>query len=74
MYNYLKNNNNIDEIYRNIAKEKQTKYIELTSHFKSLEKKNAYFFTFDGHPNENGYQEIAKFIGYYLIENKIIER
>jgi lysophospholipase L1-like esterase len=70
--NYFMENNKIDSIYQSIAHENNLPYIELTRHFIDLEDKNKYFFKYDGHPNEIGYNEIAKYIGDQLIENKII--
>jgi len=64
---YFENNNGIDEIYQSIAKNNGLSYIELTKHFKDLKDKSNYFFKYDGHPNEKGYEEIAKYIGKELM-------
>ena len=69
---YFMNNNNIDIIYRSIADTNNLPYIELTNHFIRLKDKSGYFFKYDGHPNENGYNEIAQYIGNQLIEMDIL--
>lgn len=66
---YYITHNNIDSIYRSIAEANNLHYIEMTNHFIELKNKTDYFFKYDGHPNENGYDEIAKFICNKLIEN-----
>ncbi len=72
---YFEKNNNIDPIYRSIANANNLPYIELTDHFISLQNKSEYLFKYDGHPNEKGYQEIAKYIGKQLIEkNHMIKK
>ena len=65
---YFETNNNIDPIYRSIADANKLPYIELTDHFIGLQNKSEYFFRYDGHPNEKGYEEIAKHIGKQLVE------
>lgn len=67
---YFKINNKVDSIYHSIADTNNLPYIELTDHFIGLQNKSAYFFKYDGHPNEKGYEEIAKYIGNQLIEKK----
>lgn len=67
---YFKNNNNIDSIYQSVADENNLPYIEMTDHFIGLENKSDYLFKYDGHPNEKGYDEMAKYIGKQLIEEK----
>ena len=69
---YFETNNNIDPIYRSIANTNNLSYIELTDHFIGLQNKSEYLFKYDGHPNEKGYEEIAKYIGKQLIENNHI--
>lgn len=69
---YYESNNNIDPIYRSIAHKNNLPYIELTDHFIGLQNKSEYLFKYDGHPNENGYEEIANYIGKQLIENKYL--
>lgn len=69
---YYETHNNIDAIYRSIAKSNNLPYIELTDHFIGLQNKSEYLFKYDGHPNEKGYEEIAKYIGKQLIENNHI--
>ena len=71
---YFETNNNIDPIYRSIAKAHDLPYIELTKHFISLQNKSEYFFRYDGHPNEKGYKEIAKYIGKQLIEQAMLKK
>ena len=39
-----------------------------------LKNKSEYFFRYDGHPNEKGYEEIAKYIGKQLIEQGILRK
>jgi lysophospholipase L1-like esterase len=69
---FLYHNNKIDSIYRSVANDLDISYLELTDRFKALEDKNAYFFKYDGHPNEKGHEEIAKSVGQFLIsENKL---
>lgn len=69
---YFEKNNKIDSIYRSIAVDNGLPYIGLTDYFIGLQNKTDYFFKFDGHPKENGYDEIAKFIGKQLIDqNKL---
>lgn len=67
---YFEKNNKIDSIYNSIATSNDLPYIQLTEYFLSLESKTKYFFLYDGHPNENGYVEIANYIGEQLIEKK----
>lgn len=69
---YYETNNNIDPIYRSIANTNDLPYIELTDYFIDLQDKSGYFFMYDGHPNEKGYEEIAKYIGGQLIEQDIL--
>lgn len=69
---YLTNHNKIDSIYSAIARLNTLSYIELTSHFNGLMDKEKFFFLFDGHPNENGYSEIAKYIGNQLVEQQLL--
>ena len=64
---YFYDNNNIDSIYRSIADYLKIPYFELTDEFKQLESKTSYFFKYDGHPNEKGYEEISKGICDFLI-------
>lgn len=64
---YLTNNNNIDSIHKSIADELNITYYQLTERFKQLEDKTAYFFKYDGHPNQKGYDEMAKGICDFLI-------
>jgi len=71
---YFETNNNIDPIYRSIADANSLPYIELTKHFIGLQNKSEYFFRYDGHPNEKGYEEIAKYIGKQLIEQGILKK
>ena len=72
---YFEKNNNIDPIYRSVANANDLPYIELTDHFIGLQNKSEYLFKYDGHPNENGYQEIANYIGKQLIgENHLPQR
>lgn len=68
---YLYYNNKIDSIYRSIAGHVNIPYLELTNRFKQLADKSAYFFKYDGHPNEKGYKEIANGIGKYLINEHL---
>jgi len=67
---YFETNNHIDSIYNSIANTNNLQYMELTKHFISLQNKSEYFFKYDGHPNEKGYNEIAKYIGDQLIEQE----
>lgn len=67
--NFIKRNN-IDSIYKTIAKENNLGYIELTKEFEKLENKEIYFYKFDGHPTKIGYKKIAEEIGKNLIINK----
>jgi hypothetical protein len=69
---YFEKNNKIDSIYENIAISAGLPYIELTDTFSSLQDKKGYFFPFDGHPNEKGYEIISSTIGSKLIEDRII--
>ncbi len=63
--------NKIDSMYRAVASANSVPYIEMTEQFSRLEDKNAYFFRYDGHPNERGYAEIARIIGeQLLLQNK----
>lgn len=71
---YIYQNNIVDLVYNKIAKENNIEYIELTKHFKSLTDKQWYFFKYDGHPNVNGYQEIAKYISKEIIKMKIVDK
>lgn len=69
---YYELNNNIDPIYRSIANKNNLPYIEMTDHFLGLQNKSEYLFKYDGHPNENGYEEMANYIGKQLIEKKYL--
>ncbi len=71
---YFETNNRVDSIYRSIADANKLPYIELTDHFIGLQSKFEYFFRYDGHPNEKGYEEIAKYIGKQLIEQQILRK
>ena len=71
---YFEKNNNIDAIYRSIANANNLPYIELTKHFIGLKNKSAYFFRYDGHPNEKGYEEIARYVGKQLIQQGLLRR
>ena len=71
---YFETNNNIDSIYRSIAVANDLPYIQLTDHFIRLQNKSEYFFRYDGHPNEKGYEEIAKYIGKQLIEQNKLKK
>jgi len=71
---YFETNNNIDPIYHSIANANNLPYMELTKHFIGLQNKSEYFFKYDGHPNEKGYEEIAKYIGKQLIEQNKLEK
>jgi hypothetical protein len=70
---YFEKNNRIDSIYFSIANRNQIAYYQLTQHFKNLIEKDKYFFKYDGHPNERGYQEIAVAIGRYLIDSQYLD-
>ncbi|MDX2136086.1 MAG: SGNH/GDSL hydrolase family protein [Saprospiraceae bacterium] len=64
--------NQIDSMYRAVSTGNGVPYVEMTEHFARLEDKNAYFFRYDGHPNERGYAEIARVIGEQLLfQNKL---
>jgi hypothetical protein len=69
---YFLTHNMIDKMYLSVAIRNELPYIELTDHFKALNPKNNYFYIFDGHPNSNGYAEIANAIGTNLITSKLI--
>lgn len=69
---YFVKNNNIDPIYRSIANANNLPYIELTDHFIGLQNKSEYLYKYDGHPNEKGYKEIAKYVGKQLLEHNYI--
>lgn len=71
---YFENNNNIDTIYRSIANANNLPYIEMTDHFIGLQNKSEYLFKYDGHPNEKGYEEIAKYVGQQLIEENHLSK
>lgn len=71
---YYENNNHIDSIYASIAKTNQLPYLQLTQHFKDLTEKEKYFFKYDGHPNKEGYQQIANEIGKHLIEAQYLPK
>ena len=69
---YFLENNNIDKIYESVAEENDIPYLQLTDHFISLENKSNYLFKYDGHPNENGYNEIAQYVGDQLIAMNLL--
>ena len=71
---YFETNNNIDPIYHSIANANDLPYMELTKHFIGLQNKSEYFFRYDGHPNEKGYEEIAQYIGKQLIEQNKLKK
>ena len=64
----LKINNQIDGIYRKVAEQTGTPYIQLTEGFRALPDKSAYFFRFDGHPNIRGQAEMGKEVGEQLLK------
>lgn len=66
---YLSINNRIDPIHKSIADYVNIPYLQLTERFEQLEDKNAYFFKYDGHPNQRGYEEMAKGIYGFLIND-----
>ncbi len=72
--NYLVKNNIVDSIYYSIATSNSLNYIELTDHFLSLVDKDKYFFLYDEHPNEKGYEEIANYIGGQLLKFGYLEK
>ena len=69
---YFEKNNRVDAIYRSIAEKNKLPYIELTAHFLGLRNKSEYFYRYDGHPNNQGYAEIAKYIGAKLLEHELL--
>jgi lysophospholipase L1-like esterase len=71
---FYQQNNHIDSIYAAIAKSNQLPYFQLTQHFKGLAEKEKYFFKYDGHPNKDGYREIAVEIGKHLIETQYVTK
>ena len=71
---FFENNNNIDPIYHHIAISNDLPYIEMTDHFIGLENKSEYYFRYDGHPNEKGYADIARYIGKQLIEKYYLNK
>lgn len=71
---YFELNNNVDSIYRSIANANNLPYIEMTDHFIGLQNKSDYLFKYDGHPNEKGYEEIAKYVGQQLIEENHLSK
>ncbi len=72
--NFVYHNNIVDSIYQSVALHHNLHYIELTDHFKGLENKQGYFFKFDGHPNEHGYLEIARYVGQDLIKQRLLRK
>lgn len=66
-------NNKIDSMYRSLALKNKLPYFELTETFCSLKNKENYFFLFDGHPNRNGYAEIANAVGDFLTQHNFVE-
>ncbi|TNE60023.1 MAG: hypothetical protein EP344_08025 [Bacteroidetes bacterium] len=70
---YFEETNAIDSIYASIAASNDIPCMELTAHFKSLADKEAYFFRYDGHPNEKGYAEIGNFVGAQLIGRSLLQ-
>lgn len=66
---YYETHNKIDPIYRSVANTNNLPYIEITKHFIGLQNKSDYYFRYDGHPTEKGYEEIANYIGEQLIKN-----
>lgn len=70
---YFLTNNHIDSIYKQVAENNLLPYFEMTDHFISLQDKTGYFFHYDGHPNEKGYEEIANYIGEKLLEEKYLK-
>jgi hypothetical protein len=71
---FLETNNKIDSIYRAMAATNGLPYVEMTKEFRQLQDKSAYFFRFDGHPNEKGYDEIARLAGQFLLDSSLIKR
>lgn len=71
---WFQKNNKVDSLYRNIAFENNVRYFELTNEFRTTADTVDYFFRYDRHPNEKGYEKIAGLTGRYLIDNNIIPK
>ena len=71
MNEFLERNNHIDSIYASVAKELNLPYFQLTAQFKALPDKTSYFFKYDTHPTEKGYNELAKGIYQFLSDNNL---
>lgn len=71
---WFQKNNKIDSLYRNIAFKNSISYFELTNKFRTTADSVIYFFRYDRHPNEKGYEKIAELTGQYLMENNIIPK
>lgn len=66
---WFETNNKIDSIYASVAQFSRLPYIQLTEYFKALPDKSAYYFKYDGHPNERGYAAIASYIAQQITEH-----
>ncbi len=64
-------NNQVDPLYRWVADVNQVPYLELT---KLMNDTGDYFFRYDGHPNERGYEKIASLAGQYLLASDLIPK
>ncbi len=71
---WFQKNNKIDSLYRYIAFKNNIPYFELTNEFRVAEDSVDYFFRYDRHPNERGYEKIAELTGRYLLDNNIISK
>ncbi len=71
---WFQRNNKIDSLYRNIAFTNNVPYFEFTNEFRAVGDTVDYFFRYDRHPNEKGYEKIAGLTGRYLMDNNIIQK
>jgi hypothetical protein len=69
VYKTLRENNKIDSIYKSVAYKVGIPYFEMTNRFLTFKDKSKYYYKYDTHPNQNGYEEMAKGISDYLIND-----
>ncbi|MHB8882711.1 MAG: SGNH/GDSL hydrolase family protein [Thermodesulfovibrionales bacterium] len=66
---HLLQNNRIDSIYQNIARDINAKYLQLTNVFMNESKNHDLYFHYDGHMNKQGHLLLAEEIDKYLVRS-----
>jgi lysophospholipase L1-like esterase len=72
--NYFLQNNHIDSMYKEVAVASHLNYLQMTEEFQRLTSKDAYFYKYDGHPTEKGYQVMATLIADFLTSRQLLKK